>query len=218
MSSCASCFLQPRLLCICLILALTLFFTTAIAQITAPKNPTVHSLSGQFIVRAAPGVEARSSTLSNTNRQLVRLQPTLVTISSERIKQLLYYELGAGPAWRGKIWLTLYHATNPEQPVTIVSEKFRDGWQYKVQLPDLLDRVRYVRTIIHVLLLEIANRASEERSAEIPAWLREGLTEQLLAANEIRIILQPPPPAGKELTLVSANVNARRESPLEHAH
>ena len=43
-----------------------------------------------------------------------------------------------------------------------------------------------------VLLLEFANRNARARSAEIPAWLTDGLSQQLLAADWQEIILSSP--------------------------
>ena len=94
-----------------------------------------------------------------------------------------------------------------------------DGPSAVGELPDTLERVQYVRAIVRVLLLEFANRTAGVRSAEIPVWLGEGLTQQLLAAKESEIILRPPTAdANGRLSLVTANVSARRDNPLEQAH
>jgi len=189
------------------------------AEFARPESNSARSLSGQFIVRFRRGPEEPKAITSTTNQNLIRLEPTLVAVSCERIKQLLYHELGAGTVWRGKIFLTLYPSAGARQPVTILTEKLREGWQYSVELPSTAERVQYVRAIVRVLLLEFANRRAGARSAEIPAWLGEGFTQQLLAAKESQIILQPPSadPSGR-LTLVSANVSVRLDSPLEQAH
>ena len=47
----------------------------------------------------------------------------------------------------------------------IEAEQFRDGWQYRVSLPDLCQRERYIRAIVNVVLLEVANRQAREHSA-----------------------------------------------------
>ena len=140
-------------------------------------------MSGQFIVRSLRGPVDPKPGATITNQNLIRLEPTLVTVSCERIKQYVDHELGTGPAWRGKIFLALNPSASAEQPVTILAEKFKDGWQYSVELPHILERVQYVRAIVRVLLLEFANRNAVMRSAEIPVWLGEGFTQQLLAAK-----------------------------------
>ncbi len=192
---------------------------TANAQYTPPEITSARSFSGQFIVRTLGPLRgfAPAST-AETNASLIRLEPTLLTVSCERIKQLLLHDLGGASARGGKIFLTLYAAETPDRPVTILSEKLTEGWRYRVELPELLDRFRYVRAIVQVLLVELANRNAESRSGEIPAWLIEGFTQQLLAANALEIILPPPRAGPAGLALVSTNFNARRSNPLEQAY
>src|ERR1041384_2972734 len=89
-------------------------------------------------------------------------------VSRERIKQLLWHELGAQDAWSAKIFLKIYPAASTEDPVTIASEQFRDGWHYGLALPNVVERSRYVRSLVGVLLLEFANRGAQGHSAELP--------------------------------------------------
>jgi hypothetical protein len=63
-----------------------------------------------------------------------------------------------------------------------------------VELPDAVNRNRFVETIVRACLLEIANRNVTDHSAEIPEWLARGLTRQLLGSSEIKLILPPPLP------------------------
>ena len=130
------------------------------AHATPPAVASARSFSGQFIVPTVANLDLRSSAWASTNKDLIQLEPTLLTVSCERIKQLVYRELGASAAWRGKIFLGLYLAQSAQQPVTIMSERFSDGWQYRIELPHLVERERYVRTIVQTLLLEMANRSS----------------------------------------------------------
>jgi hypothetical protein len=177
---------------------------------------TARSRSGQLLVCVSRGAGQQALQLTNLN--LVYLEPTLVAISGERIKQLLGRELDATAPWRGKIFLTLYPARDIGEPVTITSERFADGWQYRVDMPDLIERVRYVRALVQALLLEMANRDAHARSTEVPTWLVEGFTQQLLASSQIQIILSPPPPGTNGLSLATTEVNGQKENPLKHAH
>jgi hypothetical protein len=61
-----------------------------------------------------------------------------------------------------------------------------------VQLPDVLSRSRFIRALVSTLLLEFANRNAQSHSAEIPAWLADGLSQQLQAENFSEIILSSP--------------------------
>jgi hypothetical protein len=65
-------------------------------------------------------------------------------------------------------------------------------WNYRVELPDVLPRTRLTRAIAGAVLLELANRDNPgDHSAEIPAWLTEGLSQQLLADAPQMIVLPP---------------------------
>jgi hypothetical protein len=97
----------------------------------------------------------------------------------------------------------------------VIAQLFQNGWQYRVELPDTVERVRYARALVEVLLLEIANRNAGEHSAEIPTWLTEGLTRQLLVTSEAEFMLQPALPS-KNFTLTTTE--ARRSNPLAPAH
>jgi len=193
--------------------------SAAYAQSTQLGNILSRSRSGQFIIQAAPGRVA-SSFIANleNNTNFVRLDPTLLPISCERIKQILWRELGLADAWSGKIFVKLYPAQTAEAPITIASEQFRDGWQYGVMLPDVVERSRYVRAVVQTLFLELANRDAREHSAELPAWLVEGFSEQLITSRQIEIILPPPHESNAGIKLTSMLFNARKENPLQRAH
>ena len=52
-----------------------------------------------------------------------------------------------------------------------------------------------VRAIVSSLLLELSNRQADTHPAEVPVWLTEGLTQQLMAAATVDLIqrgLIPP--------------------------
>ena len=185
----------------------------ASAQPTPSDLVSVRSYSGQFIAYAARSVTLPPALLSlATNRTFVQLEPTLATVSCERIKQLLWRELGATAPWRGTIYLVLYPARTADDNITITSERFQDGWQYRVDLPDVLERSRYVRAMVQVLLLELANRTAPGRAVEVPLWLIEGFSQLLLASNEFEIIL-PPPRIGERLGFQRRSSSMRERRP-----
>jgi hypothetical protein len=186
------------------------------AQFPPPNPLAASSRSGQFIVQAATAAEP--DRLLATNQSLVHLQPTLLAVSAERIKQNLCRELGANESWRGKVFVTLYRALSAEDGATIRSDRFKDGWLYHVFLPDVVERGRYVRVLTQVVLLELANRSAGLRSAEIPTWLVEGLARQLLASSEVEIILPPPGVRVNGVALTPTFLNGRWENPLQRAH
>lgn len=188
--------------------------------INLASSPTsARSLSGQFIIHDERSSRPYVSPLNlATNRGFVRIEPTLLAVSCERIKQELKREIGGSGPWRGKIFLALHSAMDADELITITAEHFRDGWNYRVDLADQLERARFVRAIVQVLLLEVANRNAGERSAEIPGWLVEGLTQQLLTSSELELVIPPPVSIGNGLSVTATDINQRRENPLEQAH
>jgi hypothetical protein len=187
------------------------------ASAAAPENSATRSRSGQFIIHAPPATVPSSSPYAFlTNKDTIRLDPTLLSVSAERIKEFLWRDLGDPGVWRGRVYLELYRNLEADSDIAITSELFRDGWQYRVDLPELIERDRLVHTIVQVLLVELANRDSRGHSAELPPWLVEGLTRGMLARTEIQIIL-PASDVRSGLSLISTNFSARRNNQIEHA-
>ena len=155
-----------------------------------------HSVSSQFIVTSTGQMSPLAGLPAiATNTDLVRLEPALLAVSAERIKDALWRELGVNGQWRGQIFLALHPARSLDENVTVVSTPLAGGWNYRVELPDVLSRTRLMRAMAGVLLLEFADRNAGTRPAEIPAWLNDGLALQLLAAGSLsssEIILSPP--------------------------
>jgi hypothetical protein len=165
-------------------------------QSLPPGMNSMHSVSGQFIV-IGPAPASPPTFLPGTaaNTNLVRLEPAVLSVSAERIKQSLWRELGIAfdAPWQGKIYLVLRPAQSPDEDVTIVSQPFLNGWNYQVQLPDVLSQTRFLRAMTGVLLLELANRNTAGSStAEIPAWLTDGLAQRSADAGLPDIVLSAP--------------------------
>jgi hypothetical protein len=175
------------------------------------------SHSGQFVIQASPAAQPAAGSHLAADPSLVRLEPALVSVSCERIKQSLLRDLGAPSTWKGKIYLELVPVRAPGQMITLTSEHFKNGWQYRVELPDLVERDRYVRALVQVLLLELANRRSSERLSEIPLWLTEGLSERLLTSKEMDLIVPPPRDTINGLSVTATRLTQRREDPVERA-
>src|ERR1039458_8481809 len=163
------------------------------AGFSLPITGSARSVSGQFIVISA----FQSSALFTapgivTDTNFVRLEPALLAISAERVRETLWRELGVNGPWRGKVFLVLRPAQSPNDDVIIVSKRLADGWDYHVSLPDVLSHTHFARAMVSVVLLEFANRNASMRSAEIPGWLTDGLSQQLLAADWREMILSSP--------------------------
>jgi hypothetical protein len=183
----------------CAAVLLGVFCGQAHAQAPLPDWNATRSVSGQFIVTGTVGSQLAATPGIATNADFVRLEPALLAVSAERIKESLGRELN--PELRavnpltsphGKIFLALHPAQSTDETVTIVSRRSADGWEYQVRLPDVLSRTRFVRALTGVLLLQYANRNTRDRSAEVPAWLVDGLSQELLATGWQQIILSSP--------------------------
>ena len=210
------------------------------AQFSRPDPGFVRSVSDQFIVHGATQKSPPSlERMLATNVDYVQLAPARLAVSSERIKQAVYRELGEASPWQGRIHLYLQPARALDEPVTIVSERFPNGWNYRLALPQFVERQRFVRALVQSLLMELANRKAGERAAEIPVWLTEGLTQRLLAMPDIELTppetrwnaegqavgptvfdirrvdpRKPPPPAG---TLIANSTRVIWVDPVEEA-
>ncbi len=199
--------------------ALLLAWTViASAQPASQATITTRSLSGQFVVS---GARQPSSLASDpeiiTNVDFVQLEPAPLAISCERLNHALQRELAITGPWRGKIYLALHPARSTNELVTVVASHFADGWAYRLELPDALGRVRFVRALAQVMLLEYANRAAGDRSAEIPTWLTEGITQELLDSPEVEVMLPPRRWTVNGLTIRPSIVVVRAVDPTETA-
>jgi hypothetical protein len=196
---------------VCLLVALS----SALGQSRAHIS---NSRSGQFIVPlVAPPTVNRPLGLEK-NPLLKPIDLRLLPVSCERVKELLWRELGAKAPWQGRIFVTLYAASSENDAITISSEWFRDGWQYRLELPDLVQPGRYVRALVQVLLLEMANRNAGTHSGEVPGWLSEGLSREVLASSPVELLLSPPQSTANGLQLVSTNRSQVQDNPLAEAH
>ncbi|HEX4343260.1 MAG TPA: hypothetical protein VH255_07705, partial [Verrucomicrobiae bacterium] len=96
--------------------------------------------------------------------------------------------------------------------------QFSDGWSYRVDLPDLISHDHYLSAMTHIIVLELANRNADGRSAEIPLWLREGLARQLLSNREAELIPRIPQWNVNGVTVSPIVTEGRRTDPLARAH
>ncbi|MCL4785185.1 MAG: hypothetical protein KJ070_00115 [Verrucomicrobia bacterium] len=195
-----------------------LWSATGLAQFTALESTSTRSMSGQFIVNGSrlPAVTTVPLDLL-TNASYLELEPASAAVSCERIKQALWADLDLRGQWNGRIQLNLHATWTADEPVTIISDRYPSGWAYRLELPQFVERQRFVRAVVQTLLQERANRNAGSRPAEIPFWLTEGLTRHLQASRPGDLILTPPRPTGRALELVPVVVEERRRDPLATA-
>src|ERR1700709_1144740 len=87
-----------------------------------PNVTVIGSVSGQFFVSARGAVSPHSIDLASAPDMLT-LQPALLAVSCERIKQRLLHELNTPDQWRGKVFVVLHPARTPEDAVNVYPEK-----------------------------------------------------------------------------------------------
>ena len=146
------------------------------------------SASKQFVVRGVPqrSVFARSA-ISN----VVYLDPALLVVTCEHVKQAMAQELGWGTRWRGAIFIDVHPVRFDNEPPDLQVQRTTEGWRYRINFPDETDRTRLLETIVESLLLEFANRAATAHSANLPPWLVEGLTAHFMEGALSGLALQP---------------------------
>jgi len=119
------------------------------------------------------------------------LDPALTAVSLERIRQAVLSDLEMGDRWRGLITITTAPVQEDDPLVQVTSVHYADGWGYRVSLPERLDRDRFIKVAVRLILLEIANRAAIVREAELPPWLVEGLAAELRRTSLATLALEP---------------------------
>ncbi len=152
---------------------------------------SVVSRSGQFIVHRPAGFQNYVPAEAKPDTRIIRMEPDLLAVSAERIKTALLKELMLPDRYRGKIHLVLRERKATEQPIAIISTRYRDRWQFQVEIPDRIEEARLMEGIVQVLLLELVTRDPAPRCPELPAWLVQGLAAHLLAAASSPFIFQP---------------------------
>ncbi|MHB8519691.1 MAG: hypothetical protein ACYDH9_02925 [Limisphaerales bacterium] len=179
-------------------LCLGLILVSLLAAPPSSAAATVHSRSGQFVVRGTltpPMIVGPGSvpfpTRPNAETQVVTLDPDLLAVSAERIKHALLRELELPDTWRGTVYVDLWRAPGEDQPVRLTLLYHPNGWQYHLEIPDRIEKQKAIRAIVEVSLLEIANRKAGGRSAEIPSWLIEGMMMGLMGSANADLLLQP---------------------------
>lgn len=202
---------MKRLLALALMLTLS---SVGRAQVQ-PSVRTVRSVTGEFV--AYPANPPFQSRFYRGNTNSISLNPAQLAISSERINQALWRKLDLTAAANGKIYLHLRPAHAVIEPATIVVERALDGWAYHIDVPDSISPTAFLRAVVQASLLEIANRNSPNQSAEIPLWLAEGLSEDLIATENVEYLLLPPQSKVNGLMLNRSSSVNRRHDPILHS-
>ena len=130
---------------------------------------------------------------SASGEDLIKLDADGLLLTAERVKEALLVELNYSSGAPGRIRLILYPALKPDHLIRVISNYSPGEWEYRVEIPDQIEATKLVRGLIHVLLLEIANRGQGPKSAELPLWLVEGLTLHLSATAQKDLVVASIP-------------------------
>jgi hypothetical protein len=152
---------------------------------------TLQSQSGQFTVRGLPLDLPPRPSVGLGEVSFVRLDPAVLAVSCERIKQALLKVLNLEDRWHDRVVLTLHPIQQDREPIMVRATGFSDGWIYQADLPEQVDRARLLQVTVQVLLLEIGNRRAHGKSVELPPWLSYGLAAHLAAKAGPTLALEP---------------------------
>ena len=173
---------------------------------SATDLAAARSVSGQFVAvtmgtpglpsslpaaQRYPGGFLLNSSLKEPSNSAIPLEPALLVISCERVKESLLMTLGQRDQWRGKINLVINPSLPAEQGTILTGLHGPVGWSYQLALPSPIKPRLLLRAIVQAILIEIANRNAGDQSAEVPFWLIAGLSAHLEADNLSTLILQP---------------------------
>lgn len=121
----------------------------------------------------------------------VTLEPSLLVLSSERMKNSLISVLHVSDQWQGGVHMVIRPDWPENHQPALTANHDPHGWSYELAFPKFIQKEVLVRALMETMLLEIANRGAGDQSAEIPFWLVEGMSAHLEAYNVDGLVLQP---------------------------
>jgi hypothetical protein len=146
--------------------------------------PAVTSHTGRFmVVMPVTPATPPPARAANAAVGLVELDPNLVAVSCERVKDAFNRALGVTGTGGRRIHVTIAPAKQVGSMPRLVSTLYRDGWQHQLTLPTPLDEGAFVRALVNVLLLQLVDRVGVTTPAEIPQWLAAGLSREVQTWN-----------------------------------
>jgi hypothetical protein len=151
-----------------------LIFCVFIAAAFNARAETIVSQSQQFVVHYSTNRTSAEKVPFGS----VEVSPEFLAVTAERVKHAVNAEIPAVAEARGVVHVGILPTEKTDGLIGIASSKYADGWRYEMAVPRVAEEARLVKGFINVLLLQYANRGAD-RSAELPAWVTEGMAEQL---------------------------------------
>lgn len=153
----------------------------AVAAVASEKIITIRSRSDQFVANCPATIPPIAAQNMPTNQEkYISLNAPVVVVIAERIKQCILESLAANDEWKGKVILNIHPVDQPDEEIWVNAQKTEIGWIYNVDLPAYLQKTRLIRTLVQVVLKEIADRYSGVKPAELPPWLGPAMTMHIL--------------------------------------
>jgi hypothetical protein len=176
-----------------LVALLCLLASPALAEMR-PDYVTVESRSKIFVV---VGPQKGASWRMVQGKNQIRLEPAVLAVSCERIREALFSELGLPANWTtasqanraGRIYLWIH--PNSERVIKFIPVPSPSGFNYRIELPNSATSDDLIETVVYGLLLSLAGEKSPSKFVEIPLWLKEGFVEHLRATATEALTLQP---------------------------
>ena len=182
-------------------MVLAMLWWSAGAASAQPGAFQIESASKQFVVIGPPGASTPMlSPLGAPSKDLIRLDPSLVAISSERVKAALLKALGQRDRWGGfagsgisvvapgRIYLRV--SAQQGDQIAVVRNRVPQGWNYSIQLPLQMDRNRFITLITQVLLVDLCNPGRTDTALDLPSWLAEGLIAHIKSSASEELALE----------------------------
>lgn len=153
---------------------------------------TARGISGQFIVSSPTGATPRVGIIPEAAAaDEIVLEPQLLAVAAERVKNAVLARFDAGDRWQGKIHIYIRPKRElGNAPIRIVPVSFPGGWQYRMDVPDEVEWRRLVRALVEVVLLEAANRDMGEQVGLPPLWVNEGVAFLVIADQGRDLVLE----------------------------
>ncbi len=148
-----------------------------VVAVVASEPIILTTRSKQFTVRGRP----LTSTAIAAPDNLIYVDPALLSLVCERVREALQQELGWSARWRDPVFINIHQTIGKkQQPYVEAIPSGGKGWRYRIEMPDQVTRREFIEPLIEALLLEYANHAAHDESVQLPPWLLDGITEDLM--------------------------------------
>ncbi len=148
------------------------------------QGESLQSTSGQFLtIWVKDRFYTPELTPNQVNQGWVALTPSLVSLTAEQVKTGVLKVLGLEDQWSQRIRIHLSSKLIDQEPFVTLPTRFNNGWGFRVMLYPKIRKDRWIRNLVHVLLLDLINRAGTERMFDPPAWLIDGVWQEMLQTS-----------------------------------